>query len=364
MKKITVPLKGRGYEIMVAGNALAASSGHLKKLSLGDCAYILTHDFLRKEYGTRLTQCLRHSGVKEIRYTILPPTEKNKSINTAIRIINDILKNCTSKKVFLIAFGGGVIGDLTGFIASVYKRGIPYIQIPTTLLSQVDAAIGGKTAVDTNEAKNIIGAFYQPRMVITDTSILRSLDARQLKSGLSEIIKYALIQDKKLFAYLEKNQAKIMAKDPRALEYIIACCSAIKARIVAADERETKGLRTILNFGHTIGHAIETAGGYVGCSHGEAVAIGMRCALRMSFDLRLLSKTEYTRAIGLLDAYGLAHTASGICYNRARQALVHDKKFIGGKTRFVLLRKIGKATIREKIPLSTIEKYLREITPS
>jgi 3-dehydroquinate synthase len=262
----------------------------------------------------------------------------------------------------MIALGGGVVGDLTGFIASIYKRGIPYIQIPTTLLAQVDSSIGGKTAIDLKEGKNLVGTFYQPRLVVTDITVLQSLPKTQIKSGLAEIIKYALIADEELFSFLERHLADIFAFKTAFLEHIISRCCAIKARIVSRDEREEKGIRTILNFGHTIAHAIENASGYTRYNHGQAVALGMLVAGEMSKILHLLHPETFSRLERLIRNAGLPTEIKYLTHSEILQAHYYDKKFIGKKNRFVLAKDIGRTEVISGIPLSVISSAIKRRT--
>jgi len=359
MKIVKVHLGPRSYDIVISHNSISECSRLVKKSRIGNYAYIITHPFIKKSYGKHLENSFKKCGI-DFKFKILPETEKTKSIDTAIEVVKDIVKIGKSKNIFLVAFGGGVVGDLTGFVASIYKRGIPYIQIPTTLLAQVDAAIGGKTAVDLKEAKNIIGAFYQPRIVISDTSLLNTLDLRQLRAGLAEVIKYGIIKDKTLFRFLEKNKEKILAKDKKTVEFIIARSSSIKAKIVEADEREEKGLRTILNFGHTFAHAIESASRYRKYNHGEAVSIGMICALEMSYRLKMLNKYALNRAIKLIRSFGLPVNIKGVTLEKIMNSLYYDKKFIGHHTRFVLVEDIGKTAIKQNPPISIVKSVLKE----
>ncbi|MCM8762929.1 MAG: 3-dehydroquinate synthase [Candidatus Omnitrophica bacterium] len=360
MEKIKVDLGCRNYNIIISSGAISQVGDLVKDLNLGTYAYIITHPYLRRKYGVRLENSFLKGGIRDFKFKLLPESEKTKSINTAVAVIRDIVRLAKFKRIFLVAFGGGVIGDLTGFIASIYKRGVPYIQIPTTLLSQVDAAIGGKTAVDLPEAKNLIGAFYQPRLVVSDISLLRTLNARQMRSGLAEVIKYGIIKDKILFKYLERNQKKIIERDEKALEFIINRASRIKAKIVEQDEREEKGVRTVLNFGHTFGHAIEAAAGYRRYTHGEAVALGMLCALDISARLKLLKKDKFMRIIQLIRSYGLPCEIKGVSLAKILSALYYDKKFQGKITRFVLLKDIGKTLIKENLPISLIKMALKK----
>ncbi|HPM42518.1 MAG TPA: 3-dehydroquinate synthase, partial [Candidatus Omnitrophota bacterium] len=280
--------------------------------------------------------------------------------SVAERVLERIASRDTFKKVFIIALGGGVAGDLAGFLASVYKRGVPYVQIPTTLLAQVDSSIGGKVALDLPVAKNMVGSFYQPRMVISDTDVLKTLPRRQLANGMAEIIKYGIIKDPGLFTYLEKNYRRVLSADPRALEYVIGRSAAIKAAIVSKDEYDTTGLRAILNYGHTIGHAVEATSGYSGrYSHGEAVAVGMICAARISHILGMLNEKTLTRITALIKNCGLPTSLKGVSLPAIVKASRHDKKFVNKKTRLVLPKAIGKVKIVEGVPEDIIVEALK-----
>jgi 3-dehydroquinate synthase len=257
--------------------------------------------------------------------------------------------------------GGGVIGDLTGFAASIYKRGIPYIHIPTTLLAQVDSAIGGKTAIDLPVAKNLVGSFYQPKIVISDTSLLSSLSPRQIRNGLAECIKYAVIGDKKLFGYIENNYKKALAHDAKVLAHIILSCARIKSRIVGEDELDKKGKRIVLNLGHTIGHAIESASGYAErYDHGESIAIGMVCATCISSRMGLIKEDDGQRIIALIKKCGLPVKLKGLKISRIYGSLLHDKKFIHGTNRFVVPIGIGKVRIIHGIGKAIIIKSIKD----
>ncbi|MDD5255652.1 MAG: 3-dehydroquinate synthase, partial [Candidatus Omnitrophica bacterium] len=253
-----------------------------------------------------------------------------------------------------------VIGDLSGFIASVYKRGVPYIQVPTTLLAQVDSAIGGKTALDLTEAKNMVGAIYQPRLVVSDISLLKTLDRRQVNSGLAEAVKYGIIKDKALFSYLEKHYRQACELKTRETEHVVSRCSRIKAAVVREDEREEKGIRTILNFGHTIGHALEAATGFNRLNHGEAIAVGMLASLEISAELGLIKQALVQRVEDLIRAIGLPVKAGKLPMQKVLDALQHDKKFKGRRNRFVLSSGIGKTLIKEGIGLAEIKKALKK----
>jgi len=361
MQKVKVNLGKRSYDIIVGNNILKDAGRFISGLKIGSDAYIITNAFIKNKYGKTLEKSLKENNLS-VKFKIVADSEKSKSINTMSAVLKDIASYDQKKKVFIIAFGGGVVGDLSGFVASVYKRGIAYVQIPTTLLAQTDSAIGGKTAIDLEEGKNLVGAFYQPRLVISDTKLLTSLGARQLRSALAEVIKYAAIKDAKLFAWLEKKYPDILNAKIDALEYAVACCSRIKAKVVERDEKEKKGIRTILNFGHTIGHAIETAGKFKGHNHGEAVALGMLAACRISSAMGLCDKKALQRLENLVASVGLPTKIEGIASMDIVKAHYRDKKFIGRKNRFVLLESIGKVKVVEDVPLETIKNALKELS--
>jgi 3-dehydroquinate synthase len=360
MKIIKLKLKERSYKIIVAEGILKDLAKFSAKLNIGSDAYLISNALIKRKYGKIILSGFKKSGLS-VRFKTIPDTEKSKSIETLAEVMQDIAAYDKKKDLFIAAFGGGVVGDLSGFIASIYKRGIPYIQIPTTLLAQVDSAIGGKTAIDLSAGKNLAGAFYQPRLVLSDIGLLKTLDKKQISSGLAEVIKYALIKDPALFAYLQKNITKIISLKSAELEHVVAACSAIKARIVEKDEREEKSIRTILNFGHTIGHAIETAGGFKGYSHGQAVGLGMLAASYISVDLGLLDPREKKKIFALIKMAGLPMKIKGISLDSIINAHYRDKKFIGAKNRFVLIKNIGKTEIRENIPLGIIKAALNKL---
>jgi 3-dehydroquinate synthase len=358
MKSIKVNLKERSYSIVVGCGILKKLSVYLKKINIGTDAYIITNNSIKKRYGSILQQSLSGSGFG-IRYKLVADSEKSKSIAAVADILKDLSAYDRRKKIFIIAFGGGVIGDLAGFVASIYRRGVPFIQVPTTLLAQVDSSIGGKTAVDLEDGKNLAGTFYQPSLVFSDVSLLKTLDRRQLKAGMAEVIKYAIIKDPLLFDYLKINSAAILKGDPGRLEWVIYRCCSIKAKIVEADEKEKKGIRIILNFGHTIGHAVEAAGGFRRYNHGEAVSLGMLAANDLSLGLKFLDRRTHQRIKDLICLYGLPARIKGLEPRKIIAAHYHDKKFKGKSNRFVLIQKIGKTKIAENVPLDAIKKVIK-----
>ncbi|MDD5005617.1 MAG: 3-dehydroquinate synthase [Candidatus Omnitrophica bacterium] len=357
MKIIKLKLKSKSYPIYIQQGSITKAGNLLARLKIGKDAVIITNSYLKRKFGIQIQNSLTRCGISSKFYTA-PDSEKAKSIQYCLNLIDKISKYDNKKQIFLVALGGGVVGDLTGFIASIYKRGVPYIQIPTTLLAQVDSSIGGKTAIDLKVAKNLVGAFHQPKAVIVDPGLLKSLSERQLRSGLAEVIKYAIIKDKFLFNFLKNNYKKVFCLNKKAVELIEERCIAIKAQVVERDEQEKKGIRTILNFGHTIGHAIEAAAGYHKYSHGEAISIGMACATEISYNLKLIKENKLKQIINLIRLYKLPTQFKGIALNKIMNSLVRDKKFIQVRNKFVLPAAIGRVTIKNNIPEIIIRKTI------
>lgn len=361
MKRVKVSLKERSYNIIIGRRILGTCGKALKELDIGRDAVVITNSRLEGLYGKRLRSSLARAGFS-VRIETVPDSEKAKSIAVATRILRRLSAYDVGKKLFVIALGGGVIGDLAGFVAAVYKRGIPYVQIPTTLLAQVDSAIGGKTAVDLPVAKNLVGAFYQPKMVLADVSLIATLPKRQVKSGLAEVIKYGVIRDRRLFAFVERNIRKLLAGDTAELEFVVSRCAGIKAGVVSKDEFDRKGARVILNYGHTIGHAIEAASAYSGrYNHGEAVALGMIAANSMATSLRRMKEREARRIESLIRKAGLPTTVKGVRLPSIYASHLHDKKFTGTMNRFVLPVRIGAAKTVNNVPDRAIRNALKEL---
>jgi 3-dehydroquinate synthase len=359
LRTVRLSLKKRSYDIVIGQHAINSLGRRLKKLRLGPDAYIITTLPIKRRFGRQLSCLLQQNGFK-LKFKLVPEGEGSKSITIASDIIRDLALYDKKRRIFIIALGGGVIGDISGFVASIYKRGVPYIQVPTTLLAQVDSSIGGKTAVDLTQGKNLVGAFYQPRLVISDTGFLKSLDLRQLRSGLAEVIKYGIIRDPVLFKYLESHCKDILGRNASSLDYIVARSSAIKAKIVRQDEREEKSIRTILNFGHTMAHAIEAAGGYRGYNHGEAVALGMLVACEISRKLSLMNERAFLRVENLIRNIGLPLKIKGLSAAKIIRSHYRDKKFSGARNRFVLSEGLGRTKIREGLALNLIKEALQE----
>jgi 3-dehydroquinate synthase len=309
-------------------------------------------------YGKGLVSGLKQAGFGAS-LTRVPSGERSKTLAEAQRLYRELSRARLERKSLLIALGGGVVGDLTGFVAATYLRGIPVVQVPTTLLAQVDASIGGKTGVDIPEGKNLVGAFYPPRLVWIDPSLLKTLPPEHWRNGLAEVIKYGAILDGKLFARLERTLGRLLKGYSPAWDPIIARCAELKAGITAKDPYETTGLRAQLNFGHSAGHAVEAAGGYRDYSHGEAIAIGMAVAGRVSEDLAGLACGDRLRLERLLSRAGLpVRVKKPILRNRLFEFLARDKKVRDGAVRFVLLKGLGEAVTGRAVPPEVLDRAL------
>ena len=354
MQTLTVDLGDRSYPIHIGPGLLDRAElivPHLAQKRV----MVVTNTTVAPLYLARLTAALEGAGVT-VANVVLPDGEAYKNWETLNLVFDALLAGRAERKTTLIALGGGVIGDMTGFAAACYQRGVPFVQIPTTLLSQVDSSVGGKTGINHPLGKNMIGAFYQPKVVLADTGTLQTLPARELSAGLAEVIKYGLIRDAGFFAWLEANMAKLRALDPAAITRAIHRSCEIKAQVVAQDEREG-GLRAILNLGHTFGHAIESGMGYGNWLHGEAVAAGMVLAATVSQRLGWLGEADVARTRAIVRAAGLPDAAPELPFDTWLEYMGHDKKVEGGRLRFVLLKQLGEAVITGDVP----EAVLREI---
>ncbi len=360
MRSLTVHLAQRSYPIHLGTRIMPQFGARIRRLSLGDLAVIITNPTVERRYGPVLLRQVRKAGIACCLYRVAD-SETSKSIADACALLEELARLDRGKRIFLIALGGGVVGDLTGFCAATYRRGIPYVQVPTTLLAQLDSAIGGKTGVDLARGKNLVGVFYQPRMVFTELKFLQSLPLRQIQSGLAEAIKYAAIMDRQLFVYLEENIRRARAKDPAVLEHIVTRCSSLKAKLVEKDERDETGCRRILNFGHTIGHAIETAGRYRSHTHGEAVGLGMIAASGLSVAKGLFTGKDAARLRALIEAAGLPCVLRGVTERAVIEAHYRDKKFLGRRNRLVLLNGLSHAVTAEDIGLALIRRQVRAL---
>jgi 3-dehydroquinate synthase len=304
---------------------------------------LITNQVVNRLYGKAVAKAMK--GKVELKTIVLPDGERTKNLKTVASVYAQLVKYKVDRKTPLLALGGGVIGDLVGFAAASFLRGVPFIQIPTTLLAQVDSSIGGKTGVDLPEGKNLVGAFYQPRFVLIDESYLSTLKHREFICGLAEVIKYAAIFDAKLFRTLEAQMSQIVTGKGAGLEAIVRRCCELKAWVVERDERETLGLRAKLNFGHTLGHAIESLTQYRKYTHGEAVAMGMAYAARLSVQRAGLPPKDAERLTALIRAAGLPVEWPRFSATAYRKALMQDKKRVSSQLHFVYLTKIGKSVV-------------------
>ena len=361
-QKLTVSLAERTYPILI-GQGLLANAALLTPYLPQPRVMLVTNETLWPLFGQTLATTLTNASVN-VTPIILPDGEVYKDGTTLNKIYDALLEQSSDRKTTLLALGGGVIGDITGFAAATYQRGVPFIQIPTTLLAQVDSSVGGKTAINHQRGKNMIGAFYQPLLVLADTDALKTLPDREYRSGLAEVIKYGLILDRPFFDWLETNMDRLLQRDAAALTHAVHRSCELKAAVVAADERETakKGGRALLNLGHTFGHAIETALGYGTWLHGEAVACGMVLAAQFSQQLGHLSTADVEQARQLIHDAGLP-TALPIEHAKISadillQHMGRDKKNEAGTIKLILLKSIGEAYVNASIEAEQIHAFL------
>lgn len=357
--RVQVELGDRSYPIRVAPNALA-SLGHemAQVLKPGPCL-VVTNPTVQKLYGEAARAALEAGGWRP-QFAVVPDSEGAKSLKEAERLYDQAVEMRLERRHPVVALGGGVVGDLAGFVAATYQRGVPFVQVPTTLLAQIDSSVGGKVAVNHPRGKNLIGAFHQPSLVVADPLTLHSLPAREFKGGLAELIKYGVIMDAAFFERLEGELPLVLDRTLEALVPAIARACELKAQVVEADEREG-GLRAILNFGHTVGHAIEAVTHYRTFLHGEAVAIGMVAAGAIARELGMWSDAEQERLVAWLKAVGLPVGIQGLPIKGLIEAMGHDKKVQDGQLRFVLPEAVGRVVIRSDVPLPVVEGVLRTL---
>jgi 3-dehydroquinate synthase len=356
MKTVKVTIPGKSYEIGIEAGIL--SSRIALPAEYRRCA-VVTDAVVGALYGSKARKALEAAGLRVETLTVTPG-ERSKRLSTVESLARKLLTAGIERRDLIAALGGGVVGDIAGFLAASYMRGIDYLQIPTSLVAQIDSSIGGKTGVDLRDAKNIIGAFHHPVAVIIDPAVLKTLPRRHFNNGMAEAIKTAAIGDATLFAFIEKNAAKIKKLEPFALEHLITQCCRFKAKIVSRDERES-GVRAILNFGHTVGHGVEAASRYR-ILHGEAVAIGMVAASRIAESLGLCSGETTRRLAALLKEFSLPTDLSrvkGISVDAILGAMKSDKKIRGGKFTFILPLKIGKVLIKRNVAARLVGRTLR-----
>jgi 3-dehydroquinate synthase len=357
LQTLVVGLGERSYPILIGARLIGSADLWAMHVPHRD-VLVVSNTIVAPLYAERLEGALRASPGRRVVRAVLPDGEQHKTLQSAGRLFDVLIGNRFARDAAVLALGGGVIGDLAGFVAACYQRGVDLIQVPTTLLAHVDSSVGGKTAVNHPAGKNMIGAFHQPRVVIADTQLLSSLPPRELSAGLAEVIKYGLISEPTFLGWLEANIEALRALEPAALAHAIGTCCQIKARIVAADERE-HGERALLNLGHTFGHAIESATGYQQWLHGEAVGVGMLMAADLSRRLGHISAAELARLRLLLQRAGLPIQAPAIGAARALDYMRVDKKVKGGRLRLVLLETLGRAVLTADYPDAELEATLR-----
>ena len=358
MRIVKVPLGERTYRIYIGPGLREAVGEGCRALGLGRRCAVISDANVAPLYLGGVIDSLRKAGFDPVEL-VIPAGEKSKNLRLAASLCERLAAHRLERGSFIAALGGGVVGDIAGFLAAIYLRGVRFVQIPTSLLAQVDSSVGGKTGVNLKAGKNLAGAFHQPAAVWIDTETLRTLPEREFRAGLSEVIKYGAIADAALFRRLERDLDKLLALDPDTLGEVTARCCRIKAGVVARDEREG-GLRAILNFGHTVGHAIEKVSGYGRYLHGEAVALGQVAAARISHWILGFPETDVARLRALLERAGLPTSArtSAERVRKLHEAMRLDKKVRGGEIKFVLLKRLGEAVWGEPVPRELIARSL------
>jgi len=355
MQTVEVKLGARSYSIHIGAGLIGRADLILPHLAQKRVA-IVTNDVVGPLYLERLRRTLADAGVSSLAIT-LPDGEANKNWDSMARILDAMLRERCERKTTVIALGGGVVGDMAGFAAAIYQRGVPFIQVPTTLLAQVDSSVGGKTGINHPLGKNMIGAFHQPKLVLADTAVLRTLPRRELSAGIAEVVKHGLILDARFFAWLEENMEGLAAGDQDALTHAVRRSCEIKAEVVAGDERETAA-RALLNLGHTFGHAIEAGLSYGTWLHGEAVAAGMVLAARLSQRMGLIGQEDVDRTVRLLARAQLPVRHPALGADRYLDLMGLDKKVEGGKLRLILLERIGRAFVTSDFPPQALREVL------
>jgi 3-dehydroquinate synthase len=349
------------YEVHVAAGALHRANSYIRRMREVTGTFVLSAPRVWDSWGRALTKALRsNAGDARLTTILFDDAESVKDLQTIELIVRELSRAGADRRSVIVAVGGGVVGDVAGFAAASYLRGVRLVHIPTTLVAQVDSAIGGKTGVNLPEGKNLVGAFYPPKLVIADPNVLATLPHREYRSGLYEVIKYGVIADPELFHFLERRMLALLRRDRSALGWVVARCARIKAEVVARDERES-GLREILNFGHTLGHGFETATGYKRFLHGEAVAWGMIAATVFALATERLNEADAARTIRLIASVGPLPTLKGIRAAQLRPILLGDKKSRGGKIRWVLPRRIGRVEWGVELPWKLVHKGLSEL---
>ena len=359
MRMVKVPLGDRSYSIKIGNGLLPRLGGECRRLKLGKRCAVVTDRSVGRLYAKAALTSLRQAGFTPVEIRV-PAGETAKSLKTIQTCYDKLVRHRIERSSFIVALGGGVVGDMAGFLAASYLRGIGFVQVPTTLLAQVDSSVGGKVGVNLKAGKNLVGAFYQPRLVLCDLDTLKTLPKRELRAGLAEVIKYGIIYDAVLFRQLERTLPELLRLEAKGMAHIVARSCQIKAKVVEQDELES-GLRAILNYGHTIGHALEAISRYGKYLHGEAISIGQVAASKISRDVLGLAQTEVNRIKCLFDQAGLPTSVRLTNPQLARvfAAMKLDKKVSGGEVKFVLARKVGQVEFGVDVPRATINTALK-----
>jgi 3-dehydroquinate synthase len=367
MHKIKVDLKERGYDIIIGDGIVSGATPDSSVFSpfvSGRKCLVITDSNVNRILGARLLKTLEVAGA-DAKLAVFKAGEASKNIRTYESLLRNACKSGLDRSSVIVALGGGVVGDVAGFVAATYMRGISFIQVPTTLLAMVDSSVGGKTGIDLPEGKNLVGAFWQPRLVIIDPAVLTTLPKREVRCGLAEVVKYGVIMDDKFFSFLEKSLYGITNMEMGVFAKIISRCCKLKAEVVCADEHETSGLRAILNYGHTFGHAIETVTGYEKYAHGEAVSVGMCIAANLATRCNKFAQGMAERQLNLLKALGLPTALDGeIKAAQIYKAMFKDKKTEKGKLRLVLPDRIGKVSIVKDADGKAVLEAIKSLTDS
>lgn len=344
------------YAVLCGAGILRDGAGEIEKLGEFSSVHVLTSPKVWRSVGKAVKAAIPRDVSKNVH--LFDDAETKKNMRTVELLCRKLTRAGADRKSLIVAVGGGVVGDVAGFVAASYLRGVALVHVPTTLVAQVDSSIGGKTGVNLPEGKNLVGAFYAPRLVLIDTDLLRTLPERQFRSGIAEVIKYGVIADAELLAYLEQNMEKLLRQDRDALEYVIPRCVEIKAEVVSRDERES-GLREILNFGHTFGHALESVTKYQRYLHGEAVAWGMIAAAALGREVGITGAEDVTRVVSLIRRMGKIPAWPRVTPKILMSAMVSDKKTRAGKLRFVLSSRVGEAHSSEAVAMDALERVLQ-----
>jgi 3-dehydroquinate synthase len=359
MIDVPVKLGARSYRIAVGAGLLSQAGPEISRLGVGRKVALITDPVIHGLHGLVVTRSLAGAGF-DVTTVMLPEGERAKTLEVAERTWDRLLEAGLDRGSTVVALGGGAVGDLAGFVAATYMRGVHFVQLPTTLLAQVDASIGGKTAIDHPRAKNLIGAFHQPRLVLADTGVLQTLPEREYRSGLAEVIKHGIVLDAAYFDEVERNAAALAKREPQILERIVAGSCRLKASVIERDEHEAE-LRHVLNYGHTIGHAIEAVTGYARFAHGEAVSLGMVAEAGVAERLGLAATETRARQVRLLETMGLPVREVGEAPERVIEAMARDKKGKEGRVPFVLAPEIGRFRIVFDVPKPVILEALAEL---